>query len=71
MSTSATPDIAWKISPEPAPLTREEFWARYDHRSLKTEPGNRRKRTQRNAKNQSLMANRQSAIRNLPRRTRA
>ncbi|MBI4328162.1 MAG: hypothetical protein HY674_23270 [Chloroflexi bacterium] len=26
-----SPDIAWKIGPEPAALTREEFWARYEH----------------------------------------
>ena len=23
--------ISWKIAPEPATLTRDEFWARYDH----------------------------------------
>jgi len=26
--------INWKIGPEPAALTREEFWARYDHLNM-------------------------------------
>jgi len=26
-----SPDISWHISPEPAALTHDEFWARYDH----------------------------------------
>ena len=26
-----SPDITWKIAPEPAALTHDEFWARYDH----------------------------------------
>ncbi len=26
--------ISWKIGPEPAALTRDEFWARYDHLNM-------------------------------------
>jgi hypothetical protein len=26
-----SPDIPWKISSDPATLTRDEFWARYEH----------------------------------------
>ncbi len=26
--------ISWKIAPEPATLTRDEFWARYEHRHM-------------------------------------
>jgi hypothetical protein len=26
-----SPPITWKIGPDPAPLTRDELWARYDH----------------------------------------
>ena len=26
-----SPDIHWKIAAEPATLTRDEFWARYQH----------------------------------------
>ena len=28
---NSSPDILCKIAPEPAALTRQEFWARYDH----------------------------------------
>ena len=28
------PDISWKIAPEPAALTHDEFWARYDHLNM-------------------------------------
>ncbi|MBI2928891.1 MAG: hypothetical protein HYY24_24775 [Verrucomicrobia bacterium] len=31
---NSIPDISWKIAPEPATLTRDEFWARYDHRQI-------------------------------------
>ena len=29
-----SPDIQWKINPEPAALTSEEFRARYDHANM-------------------------------------
>lgn len=29
-----SPDISWRIAPEPAVLTREEFRARYDHPAM-------------------------------------
>ena len=31
MPSNPSPDIAWKISPDPAELSRDEFWARYSH----------------------------------------
>ena len=31
MRMNPSPDITWKISAEPASLTRDEFWARYHH----------------------------------------
>jgi hypothetical protein len=29
-----SPDITWKISPDPAALTHDEFWARYSHANM-------------------------------------
>ncbi len=34
MPANPSPDIAWKIAPEPAELSRDEFWARYSHLNM-------------------------------------